>query len=132
MAYQFTKDLETGNPTIDQQHRQLIGAINDLLDACGQGKGRAHLEASAKFLQEYTARHFADEERLQQQSNYPDFSNHKRYHEAFKKVVADFTQRLNAEGPNIVLVGELNNALAGWLINHIKREDVKVAAHLRR
>ncbi|MEG0542614.1 MAG: hemerythrin, partial [Angelakisella sp.] len=33
MAYQFTKDLETGNPTIDTQHKQLIQAINDLLTA---------------------------------------------------------------------------------------------------
>ena len=34
MAYQFTKDLETGNALIDSQHKQLIQAINDLLDAC--------------------------------------------------------------------------------------------------
>lgn len=131
MAYQFTKDLETGNATIDQQHRQLIEAINSLLAACGQGKGRAQLDEAAKFMQDYTARHFADEERLQLASKYPDYTNHKRYHEEFKKVVADIVRRLNAEGPTIVLVGEVNQALAGWLINHIKREDVKVAAHIR-
>ena len=31
MVYQFTKDLETGNASIDSEHRQLIQAINDLL-----------------------------------------------------------------------------------------------------
>ena len=44
MAYQFTKDLETGNATIDSEHRQLIQAVNDLLAACSHGKGRAELE----------------------------------------------------------------------------------------
>ena len=131
MAYEFTKDLETGNALIDSQHRELIAAVNGLLDACGQGKGRAHLAESAQFLSDYTAKHFADEERLQVQSKYPDYANHKRYHDMFKKTVADLARRLNAEGPTIVLVGEMNTALVGWLINHIKREDAKVAAHIR-
>ncbi len=131
MAYEFTKDLETGNALIDSQHRELIAAVNGLLDACGHGKGRAHLAESAKFLSDYTAKHFTDEERLQVQSKYPDYVNHKRYHDMFKKTVADLTRRLNAEGPSVVLVGEMNTALVGWLINHIKREDVKVAAHIR-
>ncbi|MPN61896.1 hypothetical protein SDC9_209642 [bioreactor metagenome] len=39
--------------------------------------------------------------------------------------------QLEVQGPNIVLVGKVNTAVAGWLINHIKREDVKVAAHIR-
>ena len=29
------------------------------------------------------------------------------------------------------LVRELNQRLGGWLLNHIKKEDVKVAAHIR-
>ena len=131
MAFQFTKDLETGNATIDSQHRQLIAAINDLMTACSQGKGRAQLADSAKFLQDYTARHFGDEERLQLASKYPDYTNHKRYHEEIKRVVADISRRLDAEGPTIALVGEMNQALAQWLVNHIKQQDTKVAAHIR-
>lgn len=131
MAYQLTKELETGNTLIDGEHRQLIQAINDLLDACAQGRGRAEIQKTTKFLQEYTTKHFADEERLQKDSGYPDFSNHKRYHETFKKVVAELMQKLNEQGPTVQLVGEVNSALAGWLISHIKREDKKLAAFLR-
>lgn len=40
MRYEMTKDLETGNALIDSEHRQLFKAVNDLLDACSQGKGR--------------------------------------------------------------------------------------------
>lgn len=131
MAYQFTKDLETGNASIDSEHRQLIQAINDLLKACSSGKGRDELAKTTRFLSDYTAKHFAHEEMLQKQSKYPDYINHRRYHENFKKVVADLCGRLDKEGPTIALVGQVNTAIAGWLVNHIKQEDTKLAAHLK-
>lgn len=131
MPYTFTKDLETGNPLIDSQHRQLIDAVNNLLAACQSGKGRAELSNTLKFLQDYTAKHFSDEEKLQLQSHYPDYVNHKKYHDDFKKVVAGICSELDKDGPTVVLVGKVNSAIAGWLINHIKKEDTKVAAHLK-
>ncbi len=131
MAYMWTKDLETGNAMIDTQHKELIRAINDLLQACSAGKGRAEIEKTTKFLFDYTNKHFGDEERLQMQYGYPDMVNHKRYHEEFKRTVRDLTDHLNKEGPTVALVGKVNNSIAGWLINHIKVQDVKVAAHIR-
>lgn len=131
MAYLFTPDLETGNALIDQEHKQLIQAINGLLDACARGVGRTQLQRTAIFLQDYTTKHFSDEETLQQESCYPDFSNHHQYHEDFKQVVADLMGRLNQEGPTLPLVNEVNTALADWLINHIKSQDKKVAAHIQ-
>lgn len=128
---EFTKDLETGNALIDQEHRELIAAINGLLEACKRGQGRAELANTAQFLQSYTAKHFSDEERLQMQSRYPEYTKHRGYHEAFKKTVGEIVSKLNAQGPSIALVGEINTALAGWLINHIKMEDKKLAAYLR-
>ena len=65
------------------------------------------------------------------QSHYPDYPNHHQYHETFKKTVKDIMTRLEAQGPSISLVSEVNTAIGGWLLNHIKREDVKVAAHIR-
>jgi hemerythrin len=130
MAYVFTKDMETGNSTIDTQHKQLFKAINDLLDACLEGKGRAALGSTLDFLSDYTAKHFADEEKLQMQSGYPDYANHKKLHDAFKITVRDLSQQLKAEGATIPLLGKVNSNIGGWLVNHIKKEDTKVAAHI--
>lgn len=132
MRYELTRELETGNALIDSEHRQLLQAINDLLDACSKGQGRAKLAETTSFLSNYTTEHFNDEEKLQIQSKYPDYINHKRYHEAFKGVVANLCARLNQEGATIVLVGEVNTALGGWLIHHIKQEDQKLAEYLRK
>ncbi len=131
MAYQFTKDLETGNAAIDMQHKQLIQALNNLLDACSKGAGRDQLNATAKFLLDYTSKHFADEEKLQLQNKYPDYQRHKQLHEGFKRTVRELINELNAQGPTVAMVGKLNATLSSWLINHIKREDKKIAEHIR-
>lgn len=130
MAYAWTKDLETGNATIDTQHKQLIKAINDLLEACTAGKGRSVLGSTLDFLSDYTAKHFSDEEKLQTQSGYPDYINHKKLHEGFKATVRDLGQQLKTEGATIPLLSKVNSNIGGWLVNHIKKEDTKVAAHL--
>jgi methyl-accepting chemotaxis protein len=130
-GYVWSKDLETGNELIDSQHKQLIQAMAELMDACSSGKGRAVMSETIDFLADYTAKHFADEEKLQQDYAYPDRVNHKKLHEGFKLVVADLGRQLNQEGPTIVLVGKVNTKIGGWLVNHIKREDTKVAAHIR-
>jgi methyl-accepting chemotaxis protein len=127
----WSSDLETGNDLIDSQHKQLIEALGNLMDACSGGRGRAVLAETFDFLESYTAKHFGDEEALQKEHAYPDYPNHKRLHDGFKHVVADIGRQLKKEGPTIALVGKVNANVAGWLINHIKREDTKVAAHLR-
>ena len=131
MAYPWKTQYETGNNTIDTQHKQLIGAINDLLEACSAGKGRQQIQTTSKFLSDYTKTHFSDEEQLQIKSKYPDYQNHKKYHDGFIKVVDDIVAQLDKEGPTIAMVAKINTTIAGWLLNHISKEDVKVAQHIK-
>ena len=131
MKYEFTQDLVTGNELIDYQHRALIDAVNKLYAACAAGKARQEISSATAFLVSYTDTHFRDEERLQIQYRYPDHIMHKRAHDAFKDVVAGITRKLDEQGPTIAVIGEVNTAVAGWLINHIKKEDTKVAAHIK-
>ena len=131
MAFTWTKELETGNAQIDQEHQSLIQALNELLAACAAGKGRSELGKTLDFLENYTKTHFQHEEMLQVRYRYPDYAAHKQYHAGFVKVVQELSARLKADGPSIQLVGEINQQLGGWLVNHIKREDVKVAKHIQ-
>lgn len=131
MAYKWSDELLTGNVQIDTEHKELIKAINDLLEACSKGKGRAELERTVKFLSSYTKTHFGHEEVLQMKYNYPDYKNHKEYHKYFIDTVESVHNKLLSDGPSIVLVGEINSKVASWIIKHIKTEDVKVAAHIR-
>lgn len=129
--YLWTKELETGNATIDKQHKELIMAINNLLEACSIGQGRVEIAKTLDFLSTYITKHFNDEEVLQLKFKYPDYANHKQYHEGFKKVVNDISNEYQKSGATIALVGKVNRNIGDWLINHIKREDTKVAAHIQ-
>lgn len=131
MAYNWSDELLTGNNQIDTEHKELIKAINDLLEACSEGKGRAEIEKTVNFLSSYTKIHFGREEVLQKKYNYPDYINHKKYHQTFIDSVESIRKKILANGPSIVIVGEVNQKVGNWIINHIKREDVKVAAHIR-
>lgn len=131
MAYVFTKDLETGVAQIDAQHKSLFDAMNQLADACSQGKGREVINKTLQFLNDYIVTHFNDEEKLQTTYGYTDRIQHKKYHEQFKASVKDMIAEYNKEGGSIVLVGEINKKVGMWLLNHIKREDVKLGTFLK-
>ncbi len=129
--YELTKELETGNIFIDKEHRELLQAANDLLDACGAGKGREYMSKTIKFLNDYVDKHFANEERLQKNSGYPNFEAHKAFHEKYKQKLRDITSGISSDNPTI---GELSslNAHIGLLITHIRTEDKKLGAFLNK
>jgi hemerythrin len=130
MAYQVTEELRTGNFLIDQEHQELFNAINRLLDACKQGKGRAELKSAIDFFQSYTEKHFSDEESLQSAAKYPKFVVHRGYHDTYKTMVATLCKKFEQEGPTIAMVQEVNST-AAWLVNHIKVHDREMAAYLK-
>lgn len=127
--YEFTKKLETGNAIIDKEHRELIAAVNKLLEACSKGEGRSSMDETIKFLNNYVDEHFSHEEQLQQKSRYPGIKPHKAFHEQYKKTLQEITSRISASGPTIVELGKLNGHI-GVLITHITTEDKKLAAFL--
>lgn len=131
MIYTFDKSLETGNAAIDAQHKELINAVNNLLEACAKGKGRSEIETTVKFLADYTIKHFSDEEKLQKQHNYPGYEAHKKLHDAFKAEVSAIIDDYSKDGATVGLTFKINTKVAAWLINHIKGEDKKVAAFIK-
>ena len=130
MRYELTPDLITGNSLIDTEHKQLFQAINTLLDACSQGKGRDQMMNTVRFLNDYVNKHFSDEEKLQSNSNYPGYQSHKTFHDGYKRKLSEATQDLLAEGPTVKALGQINQ-MAGILVSHIRIEDRKLAAFLR-
>jgi hemerythrin len=131
MAYQWDSSLETGYDKVDNQHKQLITALNNIIEASTGGKGEAEIFKTLDFLTGYTIMHFADEEKLQVKYDYPDYLVHKRIHDEFKVTVGELTARLRNEGPSEELVGVVTSAVGSWLLNHIKGDDFRMAAYVK-
>lgn len=130
MIYEFTNDLRTGNSIIDGEHKTLIKAANDALQAIEQGKGMHELESTLAFLASYTKTHFSNEGNLQDKYEYPDRRRHKLWHESYIRDIDLTYSRLKSEGTSPVLVAELERRIK-ILISHIKEQDTKVANHIK-
>ena len=124
--YVLTQDLVTGNELIDSEHRKIFDEVNTLLDACSKGKGRENLSSLGEFLVEYVTKHFSDEEDLQKQSKYPEYTEHHKFHEWYKQKLGDAIIKLEQEGPTINSLGEINY-MVSVLVKHIRETDRKLA-----
>ena len=131
MAYQWDSSLESGYDKVDNQHRQLVTALNNLMDASKSGKGDMAVMQTLDFLTGYAIKHFADEERLQVDYDYPDYLNHKRIHDEFKGTVGAFTERVQKEGPTEEIIDTVSSAIGSWLLNHIRGDDFRMAAFVK-
>lgn len=128
----FWKDsLLIGVSHIDGQHRKLIAAIDELMEACNKGQGRTTIGKTLDFVVSYTKEHFADEEKIQAQYGYPSMASHKLLHSRFIADISALQKDFEQNGPSVALTGKLNSALVGWLINHISVEDKKLGAFIQ-
>lgn len=129
LKYELTKDLMTGNSTIDQEHRELFAAVNNMMDACAKGQGRSTIEPTMKFLLDYVNKHFTHEEELHQKSGFPDLAAHKQFHAGYAKKLRELAAAIPATGPTITDVGNINQHI-GVLVSHIRSTDKKLGAFL--
>ncbi|GHV11391.1 hemerythrin [Clostridia bacterium] len=119
--------LETGNATIDSQHKRLFELTSDLVEACATDQSASILEATINFLVDYTIQHFADEEELQVRYNYPQYKTHKKAHDDFKIKVGEMVAKYTEEGSSENLAKNVNSIVVRWLVSHISYEDIKMA-----
>lgn len=131
MKYELTKELESGHAIIDGEHRQLFNAVNDLMDACSKGQGRASIEPTMKFLLNYVDKHFAHEEELQQKSGYPGMAAHKQFHRGYTDKLRQLAAAIPHTGPSIADLSNLNQHV-GVLVAHIRSEDKRLGAFLNK
>lgn len=130
MAIEWTQDLAVGFNKIDEQHKELFKRLNNLLEACNQGKGKEEVGNIINFLGAYVVEHFGTEEEFMKKNNYPAFAAHKQQHEEFVKSFTDLKNEFESKGGGILTVLHANKMLVDWLTNHIGKTDKALGAFL--
>ncbi len=131
MAIAWTPDLSVGLDQIDDQHKELFKKLDQLLEACNQGKGRVIIEELLRFLGDYVVTHFGTEEVYMDRFAYPETADHKRQHAAFIKQFVELKETFEKEGPGIHIVILTNRTVVAWLNTHIRNTDTKLGAFLK-
>ena len=128
--YVWDKTYAVGHDRIDDEHRQLFQAINNLLRNCKSGN-RGEFDKCITFLGSYVEKHFSAEEEIQKSHNYPDYLNHKKIHDDFKAAAGRLSAKWLAAGPSESVFREVHSHIGEWLINHIKAQDFRIGAFIR-
>lgn len=132
VARRFIKwkdSFSVGIDVIDQDHKKLLGMINQLQTAAHYQTDEALIESTLNDLIEYTKYHFSREEKMMEKNNYPDFENHKKQHEAMVEQVTGFINEYRVDKTrtieNVIMY------LKTWLINHINGSDKEYAPYIK-
>jgi hemerythrin len=126
--FTWNSSYSVGVATIDQQHQQLMTLINELNEAMLQGKGRQMVGDILGKLIRYTGTHFADEEKLLMDHDYPEYAEHKAKHTKMVGKVKPLQQDVDAG--KMTVSADVMKFLQDWLDKHIKGTDMKYGPFL--
>ena len=82
------------------------------------------------FLGDYAAEHFAAEEQLMQESQFPGYNVHKAAHERFVRDLIALRRLHEESGASQAVVVKARTWLSEWLRSHIGIIDQGLARHL--
>ncbi|MEQ8195065.1 MAG: bacteriohemerythrin [Rhodospirillales bacterium] len=122
MFLEWRNEYDVGHAVIDYDHRNLCNLINALHRDSEAGLPPERIAATFAILSRYVEEHFAREEKLFENTGYPDEEAHKRRHEKIAKRIqtaAELFQRY----PDGFDTEDFLEFLRTWLTGHILRTD---------
>ncbi|MGO9379278.1 MAG: bacteriohemerythrin [Dissulfurispiraceae bacterium] len=130
MAFiEWDGSLSVGVTELDDQHKKLIGIINQLNEAMKVGKGKDVMGKTIASLIEYTKYHFGAEEKILQANAYPSLIIHKKAHESLTGQVVDLQKNFGAG--SLIISIEVMNFLKDWISKHIMSTDKQYSPFLK-
>ncbi len=117
----WTDDFSVGVRLIDEQHKVLLGLINELHAGMRARRSDDVLVEVVRRLKEYTVKHFAQEEELFDRYGYPEREAHKKIHAKLVQQVLDFETALKSGQAKVTM--DFMRFLKDWLEKHIKGTD---------
>ncbi len=126
----WSPELTLNDETLDREHVEVFRKLQDSAKAL-EGP-REKLDAALAAFADALLTHLADEERLMDETLYPERVRHKSAHELF---VADFERmrvELRASGPTPLVAEWVRRRIPEWLRFHIRVNDQPLATWLAR
>lgn len=131
MKYKFSHYLVLGHQQIDEEHEEILVLLNNLLESQEKKLSPAHLTTALKDILKCVDRHFANEESIMVQLDFPDYEDHKKKHTQFIKVFAGFLDETKVDGFDAeALMSKIQIRAMDLLVVHVKVEDRKLVNYI--
>mgnify|MGYP000858726256 FL=1 len=128
----WTPALSVGVGLIDDQHKTWFEKAEKLFEAGKNNQAKEYVGELLDFLDSYTKKHFADEEKYMLSIRYPGYDEQKKAHTAF---IAELTKLRNSykeSGGNIMVIINANQMVIEWLTKHISNMDKKIGDYAKQ
>lgn len=119
---------ETGIEIIDDQHKALFAALNELTEAFRDGTSEEHVKAGMNALLTYAITHFHTEEAYMRERAYPGLPAHMVEHECLVGKAQHLEEQFRTGRP---VAMELTIFLADLLAHHIDEFDLAMVRFLK-
>lgn len=116
---------KTGIDEIDRQHAQLLTCMENLMAFVGGRYELAAVFTAVQVLLDYVQQHFAYEENLLRNWDYPDLNKHIAEHQAIEADVRQLWVQL--ESGDASVTEKLVHTIRQWIHKHINEEDIEYA-----
>ena len=118
-----------GVRSIDDEHKQLLAMINRAYDSVENMEEEKVMMELVEEMRRYAMVHFATEEKMMLQYDYPFSKEHKLEHNDFMIKAASSNNILDTSPKGIEPV-KIFKYLADWLREHIMKTDKKLGEFL--
>lgn len=132
MGLNWDSHLSVGNAMIDDEHKNLIVAVNSVEHAIGT-RDYVALAKAFDLLDTYMHIHFRNEEKIAQAVNFP-FSQNQMEHRYLLKEMRYMREQLDARNGiwSEEMVKKYSRFLGGWMTDHIIKEDMQLKPVLEK
>lgn len=124
--------MSVGIDLIDTQHKEWFDRAERLFEAGKQGQAKEYVGELLEFLDSYTKKHFADEEKYMRELNYPGLEEQKKAHASFIAQLAKLRQDYESSGGSLTVIINANKMVIDWLTKHISNMDRQIGEYARR
>jgi len=114
---------------LDRQHQALFETAQDLFDALSHADGLSVAEDIFSRLMDYSANHFAAEEKLMARQKYPGLKSHQAEHRAFTDQLLAFKNDFKAGNGSVVSI--MLPYLQQWIKEHVQGADHRLGEFIK-
>ena len=128
MIIEWSDDFCTHVEEIDAHHKHLFDILNRIIRSA-ENKNRFEIHSILEELNAYAHYHFAAEEQLFKDTQYPLIAKHLEEHAYFLNTVAALLQQAKVEGSFITF--DTTQFLTQWITDHILHLDLAYVPFLQ-
>lgn len=127
---EWSDALRTGDAVIDEHHKTFYLKALRVFVACKLDKGESVLAETLRFMRDYAAFHFAEEEARMRDVTYPYLASHVEAHQAFLGKLGEFERELERADDKRALARATAEFAVRWFRQHIATTDRPLVEYL--